>query len=147
MSKLECTDRESGIYPDSLKHVLPGYVVGDTEAVMVMNLAMAKKMLDTQIKNYGDLWPSRQQLLIRAQSSPGWRLELPRLEMKPGGSLEIEDGRHRVAHFCGLGNAVIPFLTYERVARAFPTYWGSVAVANSLYDFSACHQRPLIGNP
>ncbi len=147
MSKLNCTDGESGIYPNSLSSVLPGHIEGDTEVVMVMSLAMAKRVLDSQIRKEGDLWPTSQLLLRRAQANPGWRLELPRLEMRPDGSLRFEDGRHRVAHFCEMGNSVIPFLTYERVAKSHPNCWGSIALANSLYDFSACHPRPLIGSP
>jgi hypothetical protein len=147
MEKITCTDKESGLFPDCLKTVLPGYVEGDTEVVMVMSLEMAKRLLSWQTKNEGGVKPISQMDLQHARSLPSWHLELPRLEMRPDEAIRIEDGRHRVALLCDLEIEVIPFLTYERVAMHRPHRWGSVATANSLYDFSACQPRKLIGSP
>lgn len=147
MVKLPCTDIKSGTPPDGLRYLLSGYVPGDVEVVMIMPLEMVNIVLEWQVKNEGDLDPFKQLGVKSDQLKSGGDLELPRLELLPNGALRIDDGRHRSAYFRDKGMQVIPFLTYERVALLRERMWGSIAVANSLYDFSACHPRRMLGNP
>lgn len=72
-------------------------------------------------------------------------LYIPMLHVNFDGTVEFSDGRHRSLTLDSMGFATVPVLTSLKNANTIQHLWGSIATANTEYDFPDPHVTKFIG--
>lgn len=139
MAKMICLTKNSWPPSATVLH----FSTKDEPVILILGAKAAAKVAMDQFHTNGTL-PKRLTENHRTLSTTG-TLYIPMLHVNYDGSVEFSDGRHRALTLDSLGFATVPVLTSLKNANSIQHLWGSIATANTEYDFSDPYGTKIVG--